>query len=269
MNFGFGKIIVVIFLFSFCANGYAQGKKSVPYKISNRQAYGLDTLEIDSLLHLGLDINAGYKDKVTLLDLAIYAGDYNEVKFLLHHGANIDQQNGFSSTPLMIATEKGLRNDSIAELLINSGADVNILSEFGEFALLNTLGFGFKDQPPNPKIFKMLVEHGANYNYVCHSCRERSLFIICCQYGTPEMLQVLINEKVDINQSDGDGMTGLMNACVEGNVENVRFLLKQPSIDLQKKDARSLGLIDYAVTGKNEEVIRMVSEAILKAGDTK
>lgn len=250
------------FLILISANCYALDGDSSRYKISYKKALGLDTTEIGKELKKGLDINAGYKDQVTLLDMAIYGGSYVEVKYLLDHGANIDQQNGYSSTPLMIATEDGLRNDSIAELLINRGANVNIISARNESALINTIGIRSKD--PNPKIFKMLIEHGADYNYVCSFCSDRSIFIWCCGFGTTEMLQLLLDKKVNINQVDMDGVSGLMRACLEENEKNVALLLEQPGIDLDHKTLKGITLMDYAEEMRNPKIIALVTEALQK-----
>jgi ankyrin repeat protein len=240
----------------------AQNAATKPYKISYRETLGLDTTKISALLEKGLDINAGYKSGVTLLDNAIFAGNYYEVKFLLDHGANINQQDDVGSTPLMIATENGLRNDSIAELLIERGADLNIISNRTESALMNTLGM--KGGSLNPKIFKMLIDHGADYNYTCSSCRDRSIFIWCCEYGTPEMIQFMLDKKVNINQVDQDGVNGLMRACLDGKTENVRFLLQQPGIDLKHKDVEGMTVVDYAYTNGDETIMKLLREAIAK-----
>jgi ankyrin repeat protein len=99
-----------------------------------------------------------YPDKLNRYLLkSVYNNDLNSVKIALLMGANINYQSRASkSTPLIMATFS--KKNNIAKYLIRCGADVNIINDRDNFALLYAIEGG------NFELIKMLVRHGANVN---------------------------------------------------------------------------------------------------------
>lgn len=65
---------------------------------------------------------------------------------------------------------------------------------------------------------------------VCPKNNEKSAkelkFIIASEKGLIDELEKYLNEGVDINCSDGQGITPLIGACSKGKMESVKFLLQ-------------------------------------------
>jgi len=64
---------------------------------------------------------------------AAWLGKVEEVKTLLDHGADINFQDKFGDTALMIVSSKG--NTEMVKILLDHGADVNLQDKFGDTAL--------------------------------------------------------------------------------------------------------------------------------------
>lgn len=102
-----------------------------------------------------------YRDRGTLLDVAVLEGNVNSVKMLLEAGADPNQRTG---KPAPLITAISYRDKETAKLLIQHGADVN-KSEYSK---------DFKGETPamvaaihgDMALFIMLVESGADLDKV-------------------------------------------------------------------------------------------------------
>jgi ankyrin repeat protein len=159
----------------------------------------------------------------------------------------------------MISTNVLTQNDSISALLIRNGANVNVVGLSGSTALRNTIGiFGVGQQPT---IFKMLIANGADINYQCDKCCNRTIFLFCCGWGTTEMIQQLIDREIDINKTDCKGLNGLMVAIILKNKPVIRLLLES-NIDMKHQDNKSKSALDYAIKSGDQEIINLIKTKI-------
>ena len=107
-------------------------------------------------LSQGGDIHSVDKDGQTALLNAVNASDAAMVTLLLERGANPDQKEeaGLLGTPLMYATSSV--STGIARLLLNGGANVNLVDMNGDAALNWASFYGHVAH------MNLLVSHGAN-----------------------------------------------------------------------------------------------------------
>lgn len=83
-----------------------------------------------------------------------------------------------------------------------------------------------------------------------------------CFYGDVETVKTLVNnESVDINFQDNTGRTGLLNAVMMEQVGVVAVLVKLPKIDLNKKDISGTYPLFYAVFLGNLDLITLLEDA--------
>ena len=214
-----------------------------------------DLKAISQLIESGLDINKTFKRQSTLLHFAAEYGKYGIAKFLIDKAANLNLQDNAKNTPLMISTSVFSQHDSISALLINKGANPNIVGSSGSTALRNTIGIGGAGQ--QPIIFKLLIDNGADMNFQCDECCNRTVFLYCCSWGTTEMLQQLIDKNVEINKTDCKGLNGMMYAIKLENKEAIKLLLTT-SIDTKHKDNNGKSVLDYANRSQDVEIIDMI-----------
>ncbi len=73
-------------------------------------------------------------------------------------------------------------------------------------------------------VAKLLLENGVDVNY---SFDSRPMITIAAMFSQLETVELLLNYGAKVNDVDGSGVTPLMFAAREGNVEMVTYLLEQ------------------------------------------
>jgi ankyrin repeat protein len=234
-------------------------KETVSYRKICKLIKKNDLNSIKLLVQNGLDLNKRYKRNQTILHLAAYYENYQIVKYLVDSHVDLNAiETFFNYTPLQISTSDVWSNDSISIYLINNGANLDNIGKHGSSALRNTIGFWGKGT--NKYLFKLLIEKGADINYQCSECCNRTTFLNCCARADNEMIQLLLNKGVNINQTDCEGINGLMYAIQKRNVEVIKFLIEN-KIDINYKDNKQKTAYDYALKTKNKEIISLVESA--------
>lgn len=130
--------------------------------------------KIKALIANGIDLN--YNDDTSSgnipLHCAVKKGNLPIVKLLVDSGADINQSNLYHTTPIELAVK--FNKLGIAEYLISSGADIHYL-------------------PPKSN----------------NSHASKTLLSLATVYDGPEMVKLLIKNKIDVNAQDRDGRTAL------------------------------------------------------------
>tara|TARA_B100000902_G_scaffold111105_1_gene112471 strand:+ start:1331 stop:1900 length:570 start_codon:yes stop_codon:yes gene_type:complete len=85
-------------------------------------------------------------------------GFIHGVMNLIEQGVNVNYQNNYDETALIVASSD-YGNLPLIKLLLDSGADPNLQDEVGNTALMNAVFTGFKSYIP---IIKLLLNSGAN-----------------------------------------------------------------------------------------------------------
>ncbi len=105
---------------------------------------------------LGLILHGAWVLRATPLQLAVGADDVDKVKFLVQHGADINERSRMlpAWTPLIMAVYAGQTN--MVHCLLEAGADPNIAGRDGKTPLIWATG-GEQGVP----LVKDLIAHGA------------------------------------------------------------------------------------------------------------
>ena len=256
------RILLYFLLINFIAGRpiYGQNpKETISYKKICKLINKNDLNSIKLLVQNGLDLNKRYKRNQTILHLAAYYENYQIVKYLVDSHVDLNVIETFSNyTAIQISTADTWRNDSISIYLINNGANLDNIGKHGSSALRSTIGFWGKGT--KKYLFKLLIEKGADINYQCSECCNRTTFLNCCDRGDPEMIDLLLTKGVNINQTDCEGINGLMYAIQRRNIEVIQFLIKN-KIDINHKDNKQKTVYDYALKTKNKEIISLIESA--------
>lgn len=167
---------------------------------------------------------------------AVEKDDFSRIKKILKKDKSLVnfQEPMFGTTVLMRAvnTEKY----ETAKLLLDYGADPNIVSNIGTFALFETISFSWKDKNANgnPKFVKLLLNYGANPNLTyCSPKIEGENDPIEC--GTSPLIhavsrgmekaKLLIQKGADINYKTKSGNTASYEALLMKDVDLAYFLI--------------------------------------------
>lgn len=199
-----------------------------------------------------LAIRKGGEYDIIPLLYAVGSKNIEIVKILLNAGADVNARfDERDDTPLAYTAEEGL--EDIAALLIDHGADVNARLRYiipgqcrTRHADNTPLMFAaFKNRLG---MVRLLVERGADVNARSRFSNETALMCACdngywCvrpkrvtyEDRSPEAARLILEAGADIDAQDIDGMTALMHACRNGQINIVRFLLKSGA-DITIKD---------------------------------
>lgn len=173
------------------------------------------------LLKNGANINLVNKRGETALCFIATEGSIERMEFLIENGANV---NAGHVTPLMYASAMG--KDLVVDFLIKKGANINALDERGTSALIYAL------QEGQLKIAKLLIKHGVNINHKDN--HGLTPFCGCIVYGKDldsrkliDGLNLLIQEKAEINRDEGLEPSALLLAIYPGRSDIIEFLISK------------------------------------------
>ena len=220
------------------------------------------------LLDRGADINAVGSDYGTALGAAAFCGNEAGVRLLLDRGADINAVGGKYGTALGAAAYDGTKaivelfqvreadidiensgNQVIVELLLDRGADINIIG--GNYGT----ALGAAANGGNQEILELLLDRGADIN------------IIGGEYGTAlgaaangrnqEILELLLDRGADINIIGGEYGTALGTAASKGNGDILSVLLDRGA-DINIVASEYGTALSVALCHNREEIVELL-----------
>ncbi|WP_157148972.1 ankyrin repeat domain-containing protein [Brachyspira pilosicoli] len=172
----------------------------------------------------------------TPLMIAALRNDYDMVKFLVEKGADVNAKTHFEyssvETPLLLSLDyehiesRYDENSSVAEYLINNGADINVTNEDGETPLM------YASKVHNIKVIELLIQKGADINAFDNYGNTALIYGV----NNLETVKLLVENGADVNFYKG-GSTALISACEyshERNIDLIKYLVsKKANINAQ------------------------------------
>jgi ankyrin repeat protein len=255
------------------ANASAQDAQNVTALelATNAPSQSLQILQL--LLSHGANINyRGLSVGSTLLISAVvhHSANTTLIRFLLDHGAKVNDPNMHGETPLSLAVEKGAV-ETVA-LLLQHGANPNP-ANLDSFANLTFIddgqgpGFTSSGNTPvlellknwNPKVLDLLATAGADLN--SRDAQGFGILHYAVMSQNPDAIRILVSKGVKVNSASRRGYTSLHFAVSPPSgsipdVEVVRALLKagaDPSLktdsgktaeDLLRERVKARGFVD-------------------------
>lgn len=179
--------------------------------------------QVQKYLNMGVDVDSEDDQGNSALFVASLLGHIEVVQELLSRNAAVDKPNKKGLTPLIVAAHKG--HLDVVETLIRVGhADVH-----KRFSKSDTT----------------------------------ALMFACTHNKNADISKALLDASGDlIDAQDINGLTALMLACMQGRVDQVRFLLTRGA-DLSKKCKDGLTALDYATTKGEQNIIQALKDAPL------
>ena len=157
--------------------------------------------------------------RLTALHFAARQGNAEAVQTLIDAGANLDAQDNYDTTPVVMAVLNG--HLGVAAMLLEAGADPNVQDRYGRTPLftatdLNTLDVNPRPAPPitgdyRPvDIVRLALEHGAEVD------------LPISDEGLPQW----VAQGGGHNPMLYDGATAFFRAAMSGDVEIMNILLE-------------------------------------------
>lgn len=163
--------------------------------------------EIKRLLSLGAIVNSTDKKMNTPLHEAarfnLVGSHFDTIEMLLKNGADINAQNDNKYTALHYLVSEQPNVETV-NLLLNSGATVDIKDDLGETPLFKVVLKKFDDV----KILKLLVDRGSNVN-TFNNIKQTPLHV-ACKWNSLKVIKFLLENGANIEALDFNGLTPLM-----------------------------------------------------------
>ena len=134
-------------------------------------------------------------------------------KYLLFHGANINNQDLYGNTFLH-------KCDTVekAKWALSSGADINKRNIYGKTPV-------FTRALKTPKVAEFLIKNGADFTIA--DFKNATVLHSAANKGAIELVKLLIEKGANVNRLDEDGNSALAYAASIGNEELVDLLLSE------------------------------------------
>jgi len=204
------------------------------------------------------------------LTYAAKVGNFEAVKLLLDHGADVNNTEGTNGTsPLLASLSLSYTFNpdriEIAQYLIDHGAEINYRDRngYGNNAISATLMP--LSSPPNEEqeecqydFIQYLVDEGAEYQI---NCTYGNLLSKSAAYNNVSVVDYLINELgMSIDIVDSSGCSPLMYAVENGSLDAVRYLINQGAEkNLINEDGKTA--LDIAQEKGNVLIIALFDES--------
>lgn len=185
-----------------------------------------DNLEALAALIAGMDVDLRDKrSNTTALEHAVRNANREMVQLLLSSGATVNLKNSAGETVLMM-----LDSDATSDLmwdLINAGAKVNLKDDSGNTALMQAAS------ADNLEAVKALIDAGAEVDI--KNKQGRTALMQAAVEGYVNIVRTLVLAGADINATDEDKMNALAHAAAGDRLPVVRFLKSKGAFETVPK----------------------------------
>jgi len=196
------------------------------------------------LIDHGANVNVIDKDGASPLHHASYMGNQKIVDLLLKSNAKVDLEDDDGATPLHNACIKKGRNQvEVVKTLLANGAKIDIKDKQNGTPLLNACCSG------ELEIVKVLIKKNADFKSGDNS--GASPLHYACYNGHAPIVKFLMEKGSDVAAVNADGATPLHFACSQGSVPVLKALLKNKDININATDNNKTTPLHYAAFNSN------------------
>ncbi|HET9643326.1 MAG TPA: ankyrin repeat domain-containing protein [Burkholderiaceae bacterium] len=240
---------------------------------------------VNKLLELGARPNHGNAKTGTILHYAAAGGNPDVIELLKHSPGSIDEPDDIGSTALMIAALHGKLK--AVHKLLELGAWMNSADAEGKNCSHYAAAGG------NPDVIKMMLDrspgsaderdhnddtplmiaaYAANLDAVrtllergarphLGNIEGKTSLHFAAEGGNPEIIQLLMTSRVDIDEPTNDGCTPLMMAACAGRADAVRTLLDLGAVSSFETPG-AVTAFHLAGVGGNPTVIELLKDSV-------
>ena len=168
---------------------------------------------------------------------------------LLERGANVNLQDQWRKTALMIASVK--RNKAFVEELLEYEAQLDMQDSEGNTALI--LAFKIRY---NLNLVELLIRKGADMNL--KNKEGQNLLMIACTEESEQCVKLLLENGVETNLQDKKGLTALMIASKGGSDSIVELLLSNGQAGVDMKEHQGRTALMHSVLYKRRQLVEVL-----------
>src|SRR5262245_39217058 len=206
---------------------------------------------VRALLKQGVDVNIARPDGATAVLYAAHWDDLEIVDLLLRAGANPNAADDHGVTPLARACENV--SVGMVERLLKAGANPNAAQTSGLTPLMIAAKTG------SSRVVRALVASGAHINAATVETKNTALMwaIAGCH---PDVVRALIEAKADLHASTANGLTPLLIAARNGDIEMAKTLIAA-GVDVNETGTDGIHVMPFSiVTGQADFALFMLEQ---------
>ena len=208
------------------------------------------------------------KGNTPLMYSALKPENAKLVETLLRYGAKIDARDSNGATALMWAcSEKD--NDKIVKILLEAGANPNLVAKNGfsaiDAAIDSAVHKSGYSEAKSVKTVELLMKHGAKLTRKHDRLTKGWLLAASSEDGLP-LVKKLLDKGVDINSSDKDGITALMEAAINNADPQMTAFLLQAGAKVDLRSRHGFTALSYATQYNNSTIVKLLLNETEKLG---
>ncbi|XP_048238696.1 ankyrin repeat domain-containing protein 50-like [Haliotis rufescens] len=201
------------------------------------------------LVQKGADLSIKHADYETILPMACKGGNIEIVKYALEQNIDAMSSNGMDdNAAAVIAARRGHRD--IFDLLVKKGANLTMKEENNNILLMACEG-------GNVDIVKYVLKQNI-VDINSKNDEELTPAMVAASLGHKEMFDLLISEGADMTHVSEDDDKILHLACYGGNVDIVKYVLKQKILDINRKDDDGWTPAMMAIYGGHRDILYLL-----------
>ncbi|KAI9043131.1 uncharacterized protein KD926_004314 [Aspergillus affinis] len=187
----------------------------------------------------------------TLLHIGSASNMTDIIKDLVCRKIYLNEEDSIGSTALHYAANYG--STEAAEILLRSGADINLKNQRSVTPLVSAAGHGQK------ALVELLLREGSNVNEST-GYSGNALQQAASSKGSKEVVQVLLNAGADINAQGGQFGNALQGASYQGSKEVVQVLLNAGA-DVNAQGGKYGNALQAASFRGSKDVVQLLLNA--------
>ena len=234
---------------------------------------------VEILIEAGADVNVSNNGGYTPLLSALAGGHTDIARVLIAHGANPNVVTGEGQTVLMMAVQSS--NKALTELILSKNPDLETADSYGRTALLLTAR-----ESGSREIAELLVETGANIDakdkfgstplelaswrgfagivnllldrgaaFPTTPARLNRLLTYATETNLPRLFEEVVSRGADVSGRNPNDGSYLHSAATGGSVEIIRSLLRE-GLPVNEHDKYGWTALHYAVARGRLEAVR-------------
>ncbi|HKS26489.1 MAG TPA: ankyrin repeat domain-containing protein [Pyrinomonadaceae bacterium] len=189
---------------------------------------------------------------------AAYEGNTVQVQSLIEEGADVNERDASGRTALMIAANRG--HTYVVQLLLERGADANVTDNKGTTAMQAAESRGFQRIVSMLKKFSAAPGQTENSSALKSQAQARLSLHRAVDEGDFAALKSLIEGGADVNARSSDEWTPLMLATIKGHTEMVKALLENGA-DTNARNRKGWTALMFAVSMSDADTTRILLSA--------
>ncbi|XP_067685531.1 serine/threonine-protein phosphatase 6 regulatory ankyrin repeat subunit A-like [Haliotis asinina] len=202
---------------------------------------------LDFLVRQGVDMLVADNDGQNILHLACQKGNVEMVKYILtKKRLGINTKGFWGMPPVLQSAYYGKKE--VFDVLVKQGADLSVVDEYGD-NILHCACHGGSVEIANHILMQNIVDINSKGD------EGMTPVLVAASEGEREVFDFLVTQGADLLVTDEDGQTILHHACHGGNMEIVNYIRIQNIVDINSKDDEGMTAVLVAASLGNREVL--------------